>query len=122
MLTGRAARYSRRGQVECGFRVVDGQLPGLTGRWRHGVATLGLKEIAFVGTVGGLRFLKRRPVRFAVEHVDRSDLHQPTGLELLSVNPAASVVRLTTPSAILEWAVVGQVPWAIERLTGGPLV
>jgi hypothetical protein len=113
-------RYAKRGQLECGVRVVDGQQDGLGERWQHGVATLMPKEITFVGTFGGVRFLKRRPVRLPVGSVDRSTERQPTGREILVASPAARVIRIKTPSAILEWAIpADQVLWAIEKVSAG---
>lgn len=117
MGTRRAARYARRGQVECGFRVVEGQHDGLNGRWRHGVATLAPGTITFAGTVGGLRFLQRGSVRIVVEGVDRADRRQPAGLEIVAVSPATRVVRVATPAAALEWALLAdQVGWAIDQV------
>lgn len=97
-------------------------MTGLVESWRHGVATLGPKEIKFVSTVGGVRFLKRRPVRLVVEHVDRSEQRQPTGLEIIAANPDARVVRVETSTAMLEWAILAdRVLWAIEQVTGRPV-
>jgi hypothetical protein len=97
--------------------VVDGQQVGLSGRWRHGVAALEPGKITFVGTVGGLRFLKRGPVQIVVEGVDRSAQRQPTGLEIVAVSAVAWVVRVATPTATLEWALLpDQLVWAIDEV------
>jgi hypothetical protein len=106
MPTRRADRYRQRGQLECGFRVVDGQQFGLSEHWRHGAARFEQDGITFVGTVGGVRFLKRKPVRIVIEHVDRSTQRQPTGMEILAANPAAHVIRIKTATATLEWAML----------------
>lgn len=92
---------------------------GMSGRWRHGVATLEPKKITFVCTVGGVRFLKRRSVQIIVEGVDRS-ARQPTGPEIVAVSPAALVVRVATPTASLDWALLAdQVIWAIGEVAPG---
>jgi hypothetical protein len=121
MSTRRAARYADRGQVECGFRVINGHYAGLVEGWRHGVATLMPNDIVFVPTVGAVRFLKRRPVRIAVQSVNRAYQRQPDGWEIIAVNALAQVVQVTTPTATLEWAVLGdRLLWAIDRVTSAP--
>jgi hypothetical protein len=105
-------------RVECGFRVVEGEQGGLTDRWRHGSAVVASGEVTFTGTVGGVRFLKRRPVRIDVLGVDDSAPREPSGGEIVSVNPHARVVRVRTPTAVLEWALVGDERRAVREATG----
>lgn len=117
MSTRRADRYRQRGLVECGFRVVDGQQDGLSRRWCHGVGKCEQGEVTFIGTVGGVRFLKRKPVRITIEYVDSSKVRQPAGLESLTANSAAQVVRVKTTTATLEWAIPpDEVAWATGRV------
>lgn len=92
-------------RVECSFRVVEGHWPGLGRRWRHGAATLAPGRVTFVGTVGGVRFLKRRPLSIEVEAVDGSG-RDVGGLEAVAVNPIARVVRVVTATGVLEWALM----------------
>lgn len=73
-----------------------------------------------MGTFGGVRFLKRRPVRLPVESIDRCTQRQPTGREIIVASPAARVIHVKTPSAILEWAIpADQVLWAIDKVSLG---
>lgn len=82
------------------------------------MAALEPGKITFVGTVGGVRFLKRGPAQIVVEGVDRSAQRQPTGLETVAVSAVTRVVRVATPTATLEWALLAdQIAWAIDEVT-----
>ncbi|WP_369069372.1 hypothetical protein [Kineococcus terrestris] len=113
-------RLAAGDRLECGVRVVDGHQDGLTRRWRPGVATLHPGRVDFAHTVGGLRFLRRRPVTVAVRSVDAALPREVRGAEVLLVAPGARVVQLRTSSAVLEWAIAPaeRIPWALERVQG----
>ena len=118
MPSRRAESYRRRGQVECGFRVVDGHQDGLSERWCHGVAEFQQDGISFVGTLGGVRFLKRKPVKIAIERVDTGAARRPVGTESFAASPDAQVIRVQTATSTLEWALPpDQIEWAIEQLS-----
>ena len=113
----RSRRLAQVSRIESSLRVLHGDQAGLTPSWRGGVATLRRNEIHFVGTVGGLRFMHRRPIRIPFELVDRTWQRVPSLREQLVVDPNAQVIRLVTGSAILEWAIPSvQVDWVLERL------
>ncbi|XVV02642.1 hypothetical protein ACQPW3_35610 [Actinosynnema sp. CA-248983] len=59
--------------------------------------------MTFVGTFGGVRFLKRRPISVEVKTVDRNS-RGISGAEAIAVNPTARVVRVVTSTGVLEWA------------------
>lgn len=115
----RARRYASLGKAESGFRLIDGQQDGLSQRWRHGLATVEQGEITFAPYLGGVRFLRRAQVQIPVTSVDRSAERQPKGTETFGVRPKATVVRITTPTATLEWAMSPHVvAWAKRRAAG----
>lgn len=115
----RARRYARLGRAESGFRLIDGQQDGLSQRWRHGLATVEQGEITFVPYLGSVRFLKRGQVQIPVTSVDRSAERRPKDTETFGVSPEAAVVRITTPTATLEWAMSPDlVAWATRRVAG----
>ncbi|GLZ41088.1 hypothetical protein [Actinokineospora sp. NBRC 105648] len=117
MPTRRATRYAERGQLECGFRVLQGHQDGLTTGWRHGLATLAVDHITFVATIGGVRFLKRQPIHLTVEGVNADTPRQPSGREIISASPVTRVIQLRTPTAVLEWAILAdQVTWAVHQV------
>ncbi|WP_369054872.1 hypothetical protein [Kineococcus terrestris] len=113
-----AQRLAAGDRLECSLRVVDGHQDGLARRWRPGVATLHPGQVTFAHTVGGLRFLRRRPITFAVQAVDAALPRQVRGAEVLLVAPGARVVQLRTPSAVLEWAIAPaeRIDWVLERV------
>jgi hypothetical protein len=118
-LERRARQYARQGKAECGFRVIDGQQDGLGPRWHHGLATIEQDEIVFVPYLGGLRFLRRAPVQIPVTSVDQGAERQPKVTEIVGTNPKAMIVRLSTPTATLEWAILpDQLAWATSRVAG----
>jgi len=91
-------RFRKSGRVQCGLRVIDGNQPGLSGRWRLGVASVSPRRLDF----------RRRwwrvlgecpPIEvFAVHGPPRA----PFGDEILKL--PGSVVQIQTPTATLEWA------------------
>jgi hypothetical protein len=108
-------------RIECGFRVLDGDVPGLSRRWIHGVATLQPGEITFRRSLAlGLRI--PRPftplVQIVVAAVEPSA--RPVGLrEAWSVNRGAHLLRVTVGDrATVEWAVpADQQARAVEQVT-----
>lgn len=114
---GRADRQQLRNQVECGLRVIDGSAPGLGPRFRHGLATLEPRLITFVPYVGGVRFLRKHPVKIAVQDVDRSELRSVRFAEQFAAAWGASIVTVHTGEATLEWVLPpAQSAWAAQQV------
>lgn len=118
-VTGRVRNHlATTDRLECSFRVIDGHQDGLSKQWRPGVAALSPGHVTFVHTVGGLRFLKRRPTTFEVQADASHPPRKLRGIEVLLVTPEAQAVRLSTSTATLEWAITPaeRIPWALQRL------
>ncbi|WP_432525059.1 hypothetical protein, partial [Kineococcus sp. SYSU DK006] len=118
-VTGRVREHlATTDRLECSFRIVEGHQDGLTKQWRAGIAALSPGHVTFVHTVGGLRFLRRRPVTFEVQADESGLARKLRGIEVLLVTPEAQAVRLSTPTAVLEWAITPaeRIPWALQRV------
>jgi hypothetical protein len=107
----RQARKAREGAIECGLRVISGEHPHLSNRWRHADADLapGLIEMGFA--------------RVEVDHIEPTG-RKPALREHWSVSPDTTLLRVHASSgAILEWAVhEDQLEWALrEVLPRGPV-
>lgn len=96
-------------QVECGFRLLQGEHPGLTSRWTHGLGALVPGRVAFTPYTVGLRFLTRREVIIDITAVDRGSVHRAERRQIWSVSPSARVIEVKTAQALLEWAVLPEV-------------
>lgn len=110
----RADRQLANSRVECSLRVVSGEQAGLTHRWRSGTAEL----------MEGCMSFRRRlppggPVTVEVVAVSRGNQRQPHGGESwFAVSGQCRIVEVTTPTAVLEWAVLDRhLHWAIERVS-----
>ncbi|SFH12769.1 hypothetical protein SAMN04489731_102576 [Amycolatopsis regifaucium] len=98
--------------------MVTGTHDGLSEKWWAGEAMLSPGRVHFVPFVGAVRFLRRKAVEIVVDQIDVSERRSPTGREVLSVDPGTEVVRLVTPTATLEWAVLErQMNWALDRVS-----
>ena len=94
--------FRKSGRVRCGLRVIDGSQPGLSDRWRLGVASVSRRRLNF----------RRRwwhgpgacpPIKvLAVDGPPR----MPAGDEVLKL--PGSIVRIQAPDATLEWALYGR--------------
>jgi hypothetical protein len=111
-------RFRKSGRVQCALRVIEGDQPGLSSRWRLGVASVYPRRLNF-------RRRWRRvlgedpPIKvLAVHGPPRAPLgspRSPFGDEILKL--PGSVVRIQTPSAMLEWALHSRFqPAAFARL------
>lgn len=122
LLPRRARQYAQRGQLECALRVVAGQHPGLGTRWQNGVGVLAPGRLTFHGYVGGVRFARRSALTIEVRRIDRSAARRTGWREAWSVRPGLDVCRLVSPSATLEWGLLGrQARWATARLSPAPV-
>jgi hypothetical protein len=91
-------RFGKSGRIQCGLRVIDGNQPGLTGRWRVGTASVSRRRLNFRRRWGGV-LGEWPPIEvFAVHGPPRV----PFGHEILKL--PGSIVRIQTPTATLEWA------------------
>jgi hypothetical protein len=116
-----AQRLKERRQLECALRVVEGDVAGLTRKWRHGRATVGPRRIEFTLYLPtGIRVRRpwAKPVVLLVTEMDGAD-RQPDLAELWSLNAATDVVRVrTVGGAVLEWAIQQfQREWAVAQVT-----
>src|SRR5690242_16865292 len=73
----RAGRLEAKARTEVSLRVVRGSVPGLRSSWLHGVGTLSPGNLEFTSCVGGVRFLRRRPVTVPVTGVDLTSHRTP---------------------------------------------
>ena len=113
----RAERYQQRQQVECGLRVVDGAQQCLGTHFKHGLASLEPGAISFMYYVGGVRFLRHKPVRVAVVAVDRTDQRSVRFSEQFSAMPGFHIIRVFTGLATLEWVLPPeQTAWAAQQV------
>lgn len=91
-------RFRKSGHARCGLRVIDGSQPGLSGRWRVGVASFSARRLDFRRrwwrVLGGCP-----PIEVVAIH---GASRAPSGDEILKL--PGSVVQIQTPTATLEWA------------------
>jgi hypothetical protein len=88
---------------------VEGHHPGLTEKWRHGVADLsaGLVDLGWAVV--------------EVTSVDQCSVRDPTAREAWSVSPRCKLVRVKSRGADLEWAVPEeQFAWAMSEVMDSP--
>jgi hypothetical protein len=91
-------RVKKSGRVRCGLRVIDGNQPGLSGRWRVGVASFSVRRLEFLRR--WWRVLGEcPPIEVIAVH---GPSRAPSGDEILKL--PGSIVRIQTPTATLEWA------------------
>ena len=117
----RQSKLQEREEMECGLRVISGTQPGLTGRWRHGVARVQAGNLEFLPRLGGSRIPRPGQQWLRVDVIEASRAHERVagGREQWSVNPTARIVRVRTATAELEWAVAPeQRDWALSRVMG----
>ncbi len=118
----RAARQLARGETECGLRVIDGGEPGLSGRWKHGLARVSAGIVEFrPGMGGGVRFPKpgQRWLRIEVLEASRAQERTAGVKESWSVSGQVRILRLRSPNAEIEWAVVPQHREALLAMVRG---
>jgi hypothetical protein len=91
-------RFRKSGRFQCGLRVIDGHQPGLSVRWRVGVAFASPRCLDFFWR--WWRVLDECPPIevLAVREPPRA----PLGNEILKL--PGGVVQIQTPAANLEWA------------------
>lgn len=91
-------RFRKSGRIRCGLRVIGGNQPGLSARWRVGVGFFSGRRLNF-------RYRWRHvlgecpPIEVVAVH---GPPRLPTGNEVLKL--PGSVVRIRTPTATLEWS------------------
>jgi hypothetical protein len=91
-------RFRKSGRVRCGLRVIDGNQPGLSGRWRVGVASFSVRRLEFLRR--WWRVLGEcPPIEVIAVH---GPSRAPSGDEILKL--PGSIVQIQTPTATLEWA------------------
>jgi hypothetical protein len=103
--------FRKSGRAWCGLRVIDGTQPGLSGRWRVGMASFSVRRLAFrrrwwrmLGTCP--------PIEVVAIH---GPARAPVGKEILKL--PGNIAQILTPTATLEWAIRDRYrPAAIARL------
>ena len=111
-------RFRKSGRFQCGLRVIEGSQPGLSGRWRLGVAWVSPRRLDFCRR--GWRVLGACPPIevLAVHGPPRPPSGSPAspfGDEILKL--PGSIVQIRTPAAALEWSLCGRYqPAVIARL------
>ena len=98
---------SSRWSLDGGLRLVSGEQPGLTRRWRHGRVTVDPGLLTLRPYLFGLRFLPMRTVTAGVAGIDLAGEQRAGLATLLTVRPGARLVPLTTTTgAALQLAVL----------------
>ena len=118
VINRRAERFMSLSKAEMAVRLLDGDVPGLLPSWRHGFATLYPGRIEFVSCVGGLTFLRRKPVGVEVVSVDMASRRGLGGTEHFRMGPGCDIVTVRGPVATLEIGVARPYPleWVLSRL------
>jgi hypothetical protein len=110
-------RFRKSGRVRCGLRVIDGNQPGLSGRWRVGVASFSARRLDFRRR-GWRVFGECPPIEVVAVH---GPPRAPFGDEILKL--PGRVVQIQTPTATLEWALHDHYqPAAVARLKVAPWI
>ncbi len=114
----RARWLADQNKVEVALRVLEGEAPGLRTSWLTGEATLSPGSLAMVSTVGGIRFLRRKPVTVEIVAADMTTRRGPRGLEVIKINPTCDIVTVKSPTATLELGVAAPVnlEWVLSAL------
>lgn len=108
--------------IPSALRIVRGEQPGLTGSWRHGVATVSSGRIQLRRNLWQFRFAN--PFATAIDiqvEGTSSERDEPApserAMDWWSVDSGLSVVTLMTSSATLYWALPEEsVELALSRL------
>ncbi len=98
-----ADRRMSRGRLDCAFKVVSGSQGGLSRRWRHVRATVSPGQLDARGH--WWRLFRALPTVSIV--AVRGPARLPTSAENWSLAASCRIVELQTPTAILNWAVIG---------------
>lgn len=93
-------RRAHPGWVECGLRVLDGRVPGLSRRWRNGVGWPADGALIWTRTLPPSRRVH------LVLSVSGEPPREPKGMESFWINPRCEIERVRTPDAELEVAVL----------------
>jgi hypothetical protein len=98
-------RFLASGRVRCGLRVIDGKQPGLSGRWRVGVASVSRRRLKF-GRSGWRVFGECPPIAvlavYGPPRAPHGSPRSPFGDEILKL--PGSIIQIQAPAAVLEWA------------------
>lgn len=122
----RARALQKQGQLDCSFRILDGEQVGLTRRWSQGRARLAAGRIDF--SPRSLRRSRSGSVAIEVTALGRHAWRHVGLGEAVRHQPLAGVRHvgvIKTPTATLEWGVwESQRRWATETVApevSGPL-
>lgn len=103
----KGSQQDQRWHLDAGLRVLDGDHPGLSHRWRHGRAALAPGRITLRPFRFGLRILPMAPVEVPVATIAAGTAQRSGWRSAWSVSPGTRLVEVTTTSgARLQLAVV----------------
>jgi hypothetical protein len=106
-----------QGRVACSLKVLSGRQPGLSSRWRNGVAVISPGRLDFTPQPGQLR--ANHPLTHIVV---LGGGRLPSGEELPRLPGDCRIFELQTPTAKLGWAVpAGDLLWALGHLQNEPV-
>jgi hypothetical protein len=106
--------------MECALRALNDSVPGLSDRWVHGVAAVGLGRLSFTAfRPPGLRIRNpfKEPVDLDVSQVSTNTA--PLAASTWGLGPSCVGLWLVTPDGVVEAAVYTSehAVWAADRLT-----
>lgn len=117
MRRAKAWNLARSGRYEIGIRVLSGEQSGLTSGWTHGVATANAGQILFSPSMNNRSKLRGSVVHIEPTSVESYAFRRKTGPEeALSVMPGSYRITVSTRTAELDVAVVGDVARFTSRL------
>ena len=103
----RGTAGAQRWALDGGLRLVSGEAPGVTRRWRFGRLVVEPGQLTLRPCLVGLRFLPGRPVTVTIADVDLAGEREAGLKDVLGVKPGTRLVPLTTTTgAGLEMALV----------------
>ena len=117
----RLRRLHAAGRFQCALRVLKGAQPGLTTGWTHATCEPAPGRIRIVQVRQGLLVAAGRPPDIDVVTVDDHGFRRVTPLrEVWSMAPGMVRVTVTTPTARLEVAVLGDAQAFVSALGRPP--
>lgn len=92
--------------LDSSLRLIRGDAAGLSERWRHGVAIAFPGRLQFRARLAGpLAVFKRTPIELVIQSATMQTPPITGRRDAWSIRPGLSLIELTTPTAVLSWAV-----------------
>jgi hypothetical protein len=106
-----------QGRLACSLKVMSGRQPGLSSRWRNGLAAISPGRLDFTP-----ESWPPRSTRPFTHIVVLGQGRPPSPEELRRLPGDCWITELQTPTVTLSWAVpAGDLPWALDHLQNGPV-